>query len=355
MIGTEKLCSALELLGDIPAAVLSGGEIVYSNAAFGETEKKLGRDRLYELIETGKPVLCGKYVYYAEVSDKEDCCAAVITKRLMADNPPDHVKIMNDLSFTIRSSVTAVSSALDDIYTKGHAYGCIPPNVASDFENANRILSSLYGRVLMYDDLKLYDTGSEIYTVSTDLFEIFTDLARDMRKMIKEYSVRISVYGDEGSFAVIRPDTLRILFAAAVREILLMKYRAEYVEIHVFHNDTESGFNITGGTLEGRRTPAKTAHAARRELIPFDTLTGALTESFCEKLGGRYYALRDDLIYHMGITFPRSEGGPKTEQEKTVEYKNRFYSGNYTFSSERCVLADAVKSGKYPGDKQLRI
>ena len=350
MSGDEKLRSALELLGDIPAAILRGGEVIYSNAAFGEIEKKLGFDRLYELIRTGVPILCGKYVYHAEVSESEDHSVAVITKRLMADHSPDSIKIMNDLSFTIRSSVTTISSVLDDIYTKGHAYGCIPPNVAAYFENANRLLSSLYGRVLMYDDLNLYENQSEIYTVYPDLYEICTDLARDMRKIILEYSVRISVYGDEGSFAVIRPDTLRIIFAAVVREILLMKYRAEYVEIHVFHNENESGFNITGGTLEGRKTPARTTHAARKELIPFDTLADALTDSFCEKLGGRYYEVKDDFIYHMGITFPRSEDTPQPKEEKAVEYKNRLYSGNYTFSSERSVLADAVKSGKYPGD-----
>lgn len=350
MSGAESLRSAVELLGDIPAAALRSDEIIYSNVSFDELGKKLGRDCLSELIRTGVPVLCGKYVYYASLSEAEDCSLAVITRRLMADHSPDSFRIMNDLSFTIRSSVTAVSSSLDDIYTKGHAYGCIPPNVKADFENANKVLSSLYGRMLLYDDLNLYETQSEIYTVSTDLYKLFNELARDMRKIIKEYSVRISVYGDEDSYAVVRPDTLRILFAAAVREILLMKYRAEYVEVHVFHNETESGFTVTGGTLEGRKAPARTAHAAGKELIPFRTLISALTDSFCEKLEGRYYTVRDDFMYHMGITFPIGDNTPKTSREKAVEYKNRIYSGNYTFSPERSVLADAVKSGKYPDD-----
>ncbi|MGN0695318.1 MAG: hypothetical protein ACI4J5_00975 [Oscillospiraceae bacterium] len=350
MSGAEGLRNAVELLGDIPAAALRSDEVIYSNVSFDELEKKLGKERIYELIRTGEPVLCGKYVYYASLSAAEDCSLAVITKRLMADHSPDSFSIMNDLSYTIRSSVTAISSLLDDIYTKGHAYGCIPPNVKADFENSNKVLSSLYGRMLLYDELNLYETQSGIYTVSADLYKLFTELARDMRKIIREYSVRISVYGAEGAFAVVRPDTLRILFAAAVREILLMKYRAEYVEVHVFHTDTESGFTVTGGTLEGRKTPARTAHAAGKELIPFRTLISALTDSFCEKLKGRYYSVRDDFMYHMGITFPMGDNTPRSPGEQAVEYKNRIYSGNLTFSPERSVLSDAVKSGKYPED-----
>ncbi|MGN1415237.1 MAG: hypothetical protein ACI4XF_00195 [Oscillospiraceae bacterium] len=347
MSGTENIRSAIELLGDIPAAALRKEEIICSNKSFDELEKKLGRARLSEMIQTASPALCGKYVYYAGVSHKEDYSVAVITKRLMSDPTPDSLRIMNDLSYMIRSSVTTVSSALDDIYTKGHAYGCIPPNVTSDFETANRVLSSLYGKLLMYDDLNLYENQTEIYTVSEDLYKLFCDLARDMRKITRDYSIRISVYGEEGSYAVIRPDTLRILFAAAVREILLMKYKPEYVEVHVFHTDSETGFTITGGTLEGKRSAAKAVRSSASRLVPFDVLTEALTDSFCEKLGGRYYCCRDEFMYHMGITLPISGNPPKTKEEKAVEYKNRIYSGNFTFSYERSILADAVKSGKY--------
>lgn len=346
----DDIRSAVELLGSIPAAALRGDELICSNGAFDETEKKLGRDKLSEIIKTGGPAAVGKHVYYAELSHKDGYVIAVITKRLIMEDSLNFARIMSDLSHMIRSSVTSVSSALDDIYNKGSAYGCIPPSVISDFESANRTLSALYGKILMYDDLKLYETESELYTVSADLHRFFRDSIRDMRKIINNHHIRLSLYGDEDSYAVIRPDTLRILFAASVREILLMDYKPEYVDVHVFHNDTETGFTVTGGTFEGKRSPARAPVSYGRGLVPQSALIGALTDSFCEKLGGRYYIVRDELMYHMGMTFPRSAEPPKTERENAVKYKNSIYSGTGTFSYERSILADAVKSGKYSED-----
>lgn len=349
-MGSDDIRSAVELLGSIPAAALHGDELICSNGAFDDIEKKLGRDKLYEVIKTGGPTVFGKHVYYADLSDKDGYVIAVITKRLIAEDSLNSAKIMHDISHTIRSSVTAVSSALDDIYNKGKAYSCIPPTVISDFESANRVLSSLYGKILMYDDLELYETESDIYTVSADLHKFFRDSIRDMRKIINNHHIRLSLYGDEDSYAVIRPDTLRILFAASVREILLMDYKPEYVDVHVFHNDTETGFTVTGGTFEGKRSSVKPPASCKSGLIPQSELIGALTDSFCEKLGGRYYMVRDDLMYHMGMTFPRSAEPPKTGRENAVKYKNNIYSGTCTFSYERSILADAVKSGKYSED-----
>lgn len=355
MTDTEKIGAAMELLGNISAAALHNGGIIAETAPFAEDRKKIGSEQLKELIGTGRAVLCGQYLYKAEVSDNGGYSVAVITKRSVAGTvpEPDPVTLMQELSADIRSSVTTVGAALDHTFNKGRSYGIMPRDAAVPIENANRAISSLFGKSLLYDDLILYRTQSRINTVSADLYRLMKGMARDAANITKQYSVRMTAYGRENSYAVIRLDTVRIIFSAAVREILLMKYKPEYIDINVFSDDKHTGFTITGGTLAGKRNPIKpypqsVSRAKGRDgSLSFEALADALTDAFCERFGGECYKLRNDFMYHMGITLPKDEHSPRNETEKKVELKNSYYDVNSKFSFENCIISDAVYNDKY--------
>lgn len=343
----EKIRQSLEMLDNISAAALYDGEIICKTTRFAEDEKAIGKSHLDYMILTGKPYFSAEYVYYADVSEAEDYSVAVITKRTATAFEIDSYQYVADLSVKIRSSAMGISSALDSIYKKGCAYGCMPESIISQIEIVDRRIASLYGKAVMIDDISMYKTNEEMFTLSADLYGLLKDIMRDLAAIIMKNAVRIIVAGTENSCAVIRLDTLRIIVSSVVREIMLMPYKPEYIEVNVFHNNTEAGFTITGGTLEGKKTSIKSFSSPSDDLIPYNILTDVLSEAFCKSLGGRYYKLKDDCLYHMGITLPADLNGEKTEKEIKFEYKNSLYNAGARFSYENSILSDAAKKKRY--------
>lgn len=350
MTDIEKVSAAMELLGNISAAALQNGNIIAETPSFTEDRNNIGSELINELLRTGRPIRCKGLICSAEVSDSGDYSIAVLTKHPAGDAEPDTMTLMQDMSAGIRASISTVSAALDHTFNKGRAYGIMPRDAAVPLENASRAISSLYGRTLLYDDLLLYRTQTVINTVSADLYRLMKNMVRDAANITKQYSVRMTAYGHENSYAVIRLDTLRIIFAAAVRHILLMKYKPEYIDINVFTDEKHTGFTLTGGTLAGKNNPIKLYPQSRsraKDSLSYETLSEALTAAFCERFGGEYRKFENDFMYYMEITLPKDTSPPKTDTEKKVELKNCYYDAGSRFSYENCIISDAVYNDKY--------
>lgn len=338
---TEAVKAAAELLlGGSAYALMCDGKFISMSGSFSEICGRLGEERLLAAASKGGHICCEGLIYTFNVMAPDKAVSAVtVTSRTLFDMYPELKNCFTAVDARIRSAVTAVTAALDEIYADPVRD---TDTAADNLETIDRCMLMLYSEVVVPDELMLY--SNNVSGVRTDITELAFDVCSGIASA-SAGTLRTRVNAPEGCFAEIRPETLRIILSCAAAKAVRRSERTEYYYINISRQDGSIYLSVLTGSLS-----MKPDDTAAFDPVNFmadfsaEDLSLALIHSFCRRFGCRPYMMEAEGISTLGLIIPECKGDNRYSK---ISAPKLYRPAASRFSPERVMLAEKHKSVRY--------
>lgn len=339
---TEAVKAAAELLlGGSTYALLCDGKFISMSDSFSELCGRLGEDRLLEAAAAGGHICCEGLIYTVNVmAPNRGVSAVTVTSRTFFDMYPELKNSFTAVDARIRSAVTSITAALDEIYADPVKD---TDTVADNLETIDRCMLMLYSEVVVPDELMLYSKNVE--GRQTDITSLAFDVCSGIASA-SAGSLRTRVNAPEGCFAEIRPETLRVILACAAAKAVRRSERTEYYYINIRKQDGSIYLSVLTGSLSMKPDDTAAFDPVNfMEDFSAEDLSLALIHSFCRRFGCRPYMMEAEGISTLGLIIPECKG-EKRDRPK-ISVPKLFKAAVSRFSPECAMLAERIKAVRY--------
>lgn len=338
---------------EVIMAYYDGSGFSGKSKAFLELEEKTGEAAILDAVRKNTvPVHNGKRYPFNKVKSEDRDLVVFIEENIAARYDTD---IYGELIETVKNYVTNVSMLSETLYGYVSENGGETGEISAVLDRINRDGMTLWQKFMFIDLLREYCIGKDKSLYADDFFDVVfiaEIFAGQLTDVLRNSGITVSVDRNEEDIFGKRLNFnhLRIILSLAVREILCLSYKPEYIYISVKDNkDSTASVSVSGGTMNRKPTDTvlnKSVYASDNS--PVDEFVSL----FCKEYGCTVNKQATEDEYTMTVIMPAFSGAVSETDKAEFRSRNEFSYFRSRFSAERIVLNDLLNMNIYKNKKE---
>lgn len=360
MNNSDSICPSVKELDKKNAAFYKDGRFLWKSSSFLKMEKKLGEEFILDSVKMKKfPVVSinedyekvFKYIVIpAEKYDILKFSPKKITTRLKSKDPVD--MMIKD----IKNSVTNMSAQVKALSNILSEKGVSDEKIDETLKYINMFNMKLWVKTMFTDIIREYKLEMDLRRECDSRYIDAAFIAHVFEKHLNDEltgivpTVTISSEG-ETFIRYLNSDHLRIILTLAVREILSMNLKTDFINVEVNNDKGTARISVTGGSMH--QTPADLNILRNKSEGLKDLPVEEFIDLFCQKYNCKINRTADENNYLVEIFIPAYKGAITKEDRALVMANDKFKTSSGMFIPEFTVLCDIVDYEKIQEKKDI--